>query len=260
MTRDDRHGGKVKALLLAAGLGTRLRPLTQRVPKCLVPIHGRPLLDYWFDLLYDTPIHDVLINTHHLRDQVVCYLEQLMPAGRFLLREAYEPQLLGSAGTIAANRDWMDDADTCLVVYTDNLSAVKLSELIHYHQSHDDPFTMMLFHTRSPRDCGIAQLDEQERVVDFIEKPQDPPSDMANAGVYVISAEAYREIADRQAFDIGHDILPTLVGRMRGWLYNGYHRDIGSLESLDFARRERPFCIDALSERACDAARRFSRP
>ncbi|MGE3638852.1 MAG: HAD-IIIA family hydrolase [Pirellulales bacterium] len=231
---------RIKALLLAAGLGTRLRPLTHRLPKCLVPIHGHPLLDYWIASIRETQIRDVLINTHHFPDQVRSYLQSVNEYGRPHVRESYEPKLLGSAGTIAANRRWLDDADDCLIIYTDNLSTVDLRELIRFHKSHDDPFTMMLFRTQYPQKCGIAKLDADQRVIEFVEKPQTPSSNLANAGVYVLSADAYREVADRQAFDLGHDVLPTFVGRMRGWLFDGYHRDIGSLESLELAMQEVP--------------------
>src|SRR5688500_6397317 len=91
-------------LLLAAGLGTRLRPLTDTVPKCLVPIAGKPLLDYWFDSLERAGVRDVLINTHHLRDAVRTHLDAVAEARPLRLGETYEPVLLGSAGTVHANR------------------------------------------------------------------------------------------------------------------------------------------------------------
>src|SRR5687767_4417606 len=116
-----------KSLLLAGGLGTRLRPLTDTTPKCLVPIRGRPLLDYWFDAFVRAGIADVLINTHHLPDQVRAYIGQKNASGQFRVAEAYEPTLLGSAGTHHANRDWIKTGDTALIVYADNLSDVDLS-------------------------------------------------------------------------------------------------------------------------------------
>lgn len=226
-----------KALLLAGGLGTRLRPVTDTTPKCLVPINGRPLLDYWFDALHAAGIRDVLINTHHLRDRVSDYISDRNENG-WSVEEAWEPELLGSAGTIRANPDWCDDSRHCLIIYADNLSEVNLGEFLKFHQAHDDPFSMMLFRTLNPRSCGIATLDANHRVVDFIEKPTEPTSDLANGGVYAITSEAYREIADMQAFDIGFDVLPRFVGRMRGWEFPGFHLDIGTHENLATANRE----------------------
>jgi len=229
---------RTKALLLAGGKGTRLRPLTDSVPKCLVDIGGRPMLEYWCDSLERVPVHDALINTHHLRDAVVEYLENVNARGRMVLSESYEPKLLGSAGTIHANRSWMDDADECLIIYADNLSNVDLGEMLAFHRSHDDPFTMLLFRTEKPRQCGIAELDAASRVISFVEKPEEPKSDLANAGIYVVSADAWREIADMKAFDLGFDVLPRFVGRMRGWAFDGYHRDIGTLDALEQARAD----------------------
>lgn len=234
------RGGRVKALLLAGGLGTRLRPLTNSTPKCLVPIAGRPLLDYWFDSLATAGVHDVLINTHHLPDAVRAYIDQINRGGRFRVSEAFEPKLLGSAGTIHANRSWADDADDCLIIYADNLSSVDLKRFLEFHRGHGDPFTMLLFHATNPKACGIAELDGQDRVVDFVEKPQQPKSDLANAGVYAVSRQAYHEIADMNKFDLGFDVLPRFVGRMRGWAFEGYHRDIGSYEALEQAHLDAP--------------------
>jgi mannose-1-phosphate guanylyltransferase len=221
-----------KVLLLAGGLGTRLRPLTDTTPKCLVPIHGRPLLDYWFDAFDDAGIADVLINTHHLPDEVRAYIARQNAIGRFRVREAYEPVLLGSAGTVHANRHWIQTGETCLIVYADNLSDVDLSQFLQFHTSRAGPTTMLLFHTPCPTKCGIAALDQDNRIVEFVEKPQHPRSDLANAGVYAVTSSAYHEMADMQKFDLGYDVLPAFVGRMFGWVWSGYHRDIGSPEAL----------------------------
>jgi D,D-heptose 1,7-bisphosphate phosphatase len=233
-----RREGRVKALLLAAGLGTRLQPLTDKVPKCLIPIGGRPLLDIWVECLAATGILEARINTHALAGMVRAYIDRVNAEGRIRLIESYEPVLLGSAGTVAANADLADDADLVVIVYTDNLSDIDLRPLIAFHRRHDDPLTMVLFRAANPRACGIAELDAEERIVSFIEKPEHPSSDLANAGLYVIDAAAYREIAMMEAFDLGMDVLPRFVGRMRGWEWGGYHLDIGTHEALDRARRE----------------------
>jgi mannose-1-phosphate guanylyltransferase len=229
---------RTKAVLLAGGLGTRLRPLTETVPKCLVDIGGQPLLDYWVDSLERARIRELLINTHHLPDPVREHLAALRAARGLSIREAYEPQLLGSAGTLTANRDFADDADECVIIYADNLSDMDLDAILRFHRGHGDPFTMVLFRTTRPKECGIASMDGQSRIVEFVEKPKEPKSNQANAGVYVISADAYREIADMRAFDLGFDVLPRFVGRMRGYLHEGYHLDIGHMAALEQARAD----------------------
>lgn len=228
-------GGRAKALLLAGGLGTRLRPITDATPKCLVEIEGRPLLDYWFETLEDAGIRDVLINTHHLPEQVRQFIAERNLRG-FRAVETFEAKLLGSAGTIAANSDWAGDADDVVIVYADNLSDVDIGGLLAAHRAHGDPVTMLLFRAPNPSACGIAELDGDGRVVNFEEKPAKPKSDLANAGVYVVTGAAWREIARMRAFDLGFDVLPRFVGRMCGHVHRGYHRDIGDHEALGAAR------------------------
>lgn len=231
------RSGRVKALLLAGGLGTRLKPLTDTIPKCLVEIGGRPLLGYWFDALAAAGVRDVLINTHHLPQPVRAFLAAKDRAG-FHTTEAFEPTLLGSAGTIAAAADFADDADDVVVIYADNLSDVDLGALVETHRRQGQPMTMLLFRTPRPSASGIAALDARGTVVEFVEKPAQPKSDLANAGVYVVTAKAWREIAAMRAFDIGFEVLPRFVGRMHGHLHPGYHRDIGTFEALEAARAD----------------------
>lgn len=230
---------RTKAVLLAGGLGTRLRPLTHTVPKCLVEIAGRPLLDYWFQALREAGITDVLVNNHHLPEAVRAFLDAKTHEG-FNAVEAYEPVLLGSAGTVAHNRSWADDADDVLIIYADNLSSLDVKAFMASHRAHGLPMTMLLFHAPNPKACGIAEVDATGRIVDFVEKPAEPKSDLANAGVHAVTADAWREMADAKAFDLGFDVLPKFVGRMQGHVHEGYHRDIGNLDALEAARADAP--------------------
>lgn len=226
----------VNAIILAGGLGTRLRPLTDAIPKCLVPIAGRPLLDYWVDILIGAGVRQARVNNHAHANQVRAYIESVKASGRLQLDESYEPELLGSAGTIAANSDLAEGVDIVIIVYADNFSDVDLGRMIAFHRSHDDPFTMLLFRAPVPSACGIAVLDSDSRIVSFVEKPIDPQGDLANGGIYIVDIDAYREIASMKAFDLGHEVLPRFVGRMRGWEWVGYHLDVGTHEALEKAR------------------------
>lgn len=236
--REKERAMQVKALLLAAGLGTRLRPWTASIPKCLVPIGGRPLLDYWVDRLVEAGIRQARVNTHGHADLVRLYLRRIARGGAIQISESHEPVLLGSAGAIAANADYADDASTVVLICADNLSDVDLKTMISFHRGHGDPLTMLLFRAPHPRACGIAEMDAEGRIIEFVEKPEHPKSDLANAGVYIVSANAYREIARCQAFDLGFDVLPQFVGRMRGWLWSGYHRKISTHHALTMAQYE----------------------
>jgi D,D-heptose 1,7-bisphosphate phosphatase len=229
---------RAKALLLAGGLGTRLRPLTDAIPKCLVPIANRPLLDFWIDHLAEAGIREARVNTHARAEQVRAYITKINSEGRLRLVESHEPTLLGSAGTVTANADLADEADQVVIVYADNFSDIDLRPLLAFHRAHGDPLTMVLFHAPDPRACGIAALDSVGRIVSFVEKPEQPASDLANAGLYVVDAQAYRQIAAMRAFDLGFEVLPKFVGQMRGWVWGGYHLDIGTHEALERARQD----------------------
>ena len=166
------------------------------------------------------------------------FIGSINARGRLRLAESYEPELLGSAGTIAANADLADDADDVVIIPSDYLSDIDLRALLAFHRRHDDPITMVLLRTPSPRARGIAELDAQSRVVSFIESTEHSPSDLSDSGIYILDAAAYREIAAMRAFDLGSDVLTRFVGRMRAWLWGGYHRYIGTREDLDLARRD----------------------
>jgi D-glycero-D-manno-heptose 1,7-bisphosphate phosphatase len=139
---------------------------------------------------------------------------------------------------VTANAYLADHADDILIIYADNLSDIDLRPLIAFHRNHGDPITMVLFRAPNPRACGIAEVDAEGRIISFIEKPELPKGDLANAGLYVIKAAAYREIARMGAFDLGFDVLPRFVGRMRGWVWGGFHLDIGTHEALERGCRE----------------------
>ena len=123
---------------------------------------------------------------------------------------------------MAANADLADDADEIVIIYADNLSDIDLRPLLAFHRQHGDPLTMVLFRAPNPRACGIAELDGEGRIVSFVEKPQAADERPGQRRSLRRHAAAYREIAAMRAFDLGFDVLPRFVGRMRGWVWEGY--------------------------------------
>ena len=231
----------MKAFLLAAGTGTRLRPLTQRRPKCLMPVAGKPLLDYWLSLCQRHGIDEVLINVHHHADQVREFVAA-RTSDALRIRLFPEERLLGSGGTLAANSDFVRREQEFLVLYADNLSNVNIEALVRFHHTHDGPVTMGLFHAAVPQQCGIVEVDQEGRVHSFEEKPNRPRSDLASAGVMVMEPEVYGLFPGTRTFDLGHDVLPRLAGRMYGQVIEEYLQDIGTLEKyLDALREWRGF-------------------
>jgi histidinol-phosphate phosphatase family protein len=208
------------------------------LPKCLVPVGGRPLLDYWIDRLAAAGVTEAVVNTHSHPELVRAFIRQVNRSGRLRLSEFHEPHLLGSAGTLAANPAFADDADDVLVVAADNFTNADLSPLLAYHRGHGDALTMLLYRAANPRACGIAECDPEGRVVGFVEKPAEPRSDLASGALYALTPAGYREMASAGGHDIGFDVLPRFVGRMRGWLCRDYYLDVGTTRTLQKARRD----------------------
>ena len=231
----------MRAFLLAAGLGTRLRPLTQSTPKCLVPIAGKPLLDYWLDLLFAGGIERVLINTHYLADAVRAHVVSSAWRGRIDL--AHEDHLLGTGGSLAANRSWCGQGPL-LLAHADNLTELKVTDLAQAHaiRAPGCVMTMATFQADDPRACGIVQLDGQGVVQGFFEKVADPPGTLANAAAYILEPEVmdFTVALGRPVIDFSTEVIPRFIGRIQSHALDGYHRDIGSPESLALAREAFP--------------------
>ncbi|MBU0971909.1 MAG: nucleotidyltransferase family protein [Proteobacteria bacterium] len=228
----------MKAFLLAAGLGTRLRPLTNDLPKCLVPVAGKPLLAWWIELMENSGIDEVLINLHYLPEKVESFLKKQDTKIRF--RIFCEEKLLGSAGTLRANREFVCREKDFFILYADNLTNYNLNNLLTFHRQQKSIFSMALFHSDNPRACGIAEIDGQNTVISFEEKPQKPKTNLANAGLYISDPSVLDIIPDRDAADIGFDLLPLLSGKMKGWITDDYLIDIGTLKNLQKAEKEWP--------------------
>ncbi len=228
----------MKAFLLAAGVGSRLRPITDVTPKCMLDIGGQPLLDLWLDAFDRAGVGDVLVNLHHLPDVVRRHLAT--HEGPPAVHMVYEPELLGSAGTLVANRQWVDGEELFLACNADNLTDFDLRSLVDAHREHDAIATLTVFHSPNPSAGGVVELDATSRVVGFAEKPSQPASDLTNAGMYAFHPSVLDEVGALPPKDIGYDLLPRLVGRARAVLVEGYFRDIGTADAYQRAREEWP--------------------
>ncbi|HEU5469741.1 MAG TPA: nucleotidyltransferase family protein [Actinophytocola sp.] len=226
----------MKAFLLAAGLGTRLRPITDSMPKCMVPVGSRPMLDIWLDMLEKAGVTEVLVNLHHFAGAVREHLVHRTGGPR--VRLFVEPELLGSAGTLLANREWVADEEMFLAVNADNLTDFDLTELVEAHRAGRPMATLTLFHAPRPSECGIVDVVDGH-VVGFTEKPEQPRGDLANAGMYAFRPDVLDLIAGPVPRDIGYHLLPRLVGYARAiTLGDSYFIDIGTPEALARARAD----------------------
>ncbi len=229
----------IKALLLAAGLGTRLKPLTDIWPKCLMPIRDRPLLEYWLSILQKLGINNVLVNTHYLSEQVEGFIKQ--PQFSDWVESVYEPNLLGTAGTIRKNIDFCQNS-TVLLAHADNWTCCNFLEFLDYHNNQrakGTVMTMMTFTCLDPKSCGIVELDNNGVVVDFHEKVEDPPGYLANAAVYLLEPEVVEWIKNNPGVDdFSAEVVPQFIGKIATWENKETHRDIGTIKSLRKAQND----------------------
>ena len=224
----------IRALLLAAGLGTRLRPLKNHTPKCLVPIAGRPLLAQWLEQLESISCQAAIVNTHYLADQVVAFLNKRPPSD-MAVQQFHEPELLGTAGTLLANKSFFADC-TGILIHADNATDADLQCLIKAHRNRPSHciLTMLTFSTRTPSKCGIVEIDSDGVVKAFHEKVSDPPGNRANGAVYVFDQELIEELValGPRISDFSTQVLPALVGRIHTWHTNAHYLDIGTPDGL----------------------------
>jgi mannose-1-phosphate guanylyltransferase len=236
----------MKALLLAGGLGTRLRPLTLTTPKPLLSIDEKPLLAYHLDHLRAHGITDVLINTHYLHTQIEDFVASYMAVQpkNFTVSTTYEPELLGSAGTLRANKDFFTSSkEPFLVVYGDNLTDIDYTKFIAHHKGADMPVTIASYYEQHPEQKGIIEYDEDLVIRKFIEKPkpEEVTSNFANAGMYIMDDSVFEtlEAFDELVLDFGYHIFPKLLSdavAMRIYQMDETLLDIGNIENYTKAQ------------------------
>ncbi len=229
-----------KAFVLAAGEGTRLRPITDEIPKCLVPIQGVPLLAIWLRSCREAGITDVLINIHAHPDRV----------RRFLAREDFgvnvrvieEESLLGSAGTLRANREWIAPEESFWVFYADVLNRADLASMARFHEQRCPAATLGVYEVPDPRRCGIVSTRADGTIDQFVEKPENPPGNLAFAGLMIASLPVLDMIPDCVPADLGFHVFPKLGGRMLAFPIREYLIDIGTPENYEKAQATWPGC------------------
>lgn len=201
-----------RAMLLAAGQGARLRPITDSVSKCMIPIGGKPLLEQNVAALRSYGVTDLVINLHHLPETVMNHFGDGESLG---VRISYslEPELLGTAGAVKKAEHFFDGP--FFVWYGDNLSTCRLDRLWKFHQSRRGVATIALHYREDPTQSGIVGLDENDRVTRFLEKPRPDQvfSHWVNAGILVLERDALEAIPNGRAADFGRDIFPALLER-----------------------------------------------
>ena len=223
----------MRAVLLAAGLGTRLRPLTDTIPKCLVPIKGKPLLDIWCDSLLKVGVSQILVNLHYKHQVVEEHIAKA--AYRDQVESVFEPELLGTAGTLIANRNFFNSQDGILL-HADNYSEANLGQLIKFHNQRPAKclMTMLAFRTETPQTCGILEVDDQNVLQNMHEKSLQDYGNLANGALYILSSELIASLTTES--DFSTQVIPKLYDRIYVVETNEIYLDIGTPESYALAQ------------------------
>jgi NDP-sugar pyrophosphorylase family protein len=208
----------MKALLLAAGEGTRLRPLTEKLPKPMIPIAGKPILEYNVEWLAQHGIREIAINLHHCPQAVMNHFGD---GSRFgvSITYSYEPELLGTAGAVKKLESFLQGTPSTssgqafLVVYGDNLIDCDLKRLLSFHHERGGLVTIVLHYRDDVSNSGVVAVETQDRVTSFVEKPkaQKVFSHWVNAGILVLEPEVVKYIPSGIPSDFGKEILPQLL-------------------------------------------------
>ncbi len=225
---------KVKALLLAAGYGTRLRPLTLITPKCLIKVNGVPLLHYWLMKLEKLGCDEVIINTHYLSDQVIEFLGNYKSL-KLSIITSHEKKILGTAGTLMKHIDFFKGS-TGLLIHADNYTNEDLDVFLenHYLRPKDCSITMLTFDSEEPSLCGIVQKDKEGRIIDFHEKSENYYGNCANGALYAFDDDFTNNLKNLtyKIQDFSLDVIPKFLGHIFSWHTSNIYMDIGNESSL----------------------------
>jgi mannose-1-phosphate guanylyltransferase len=226
----------MRVFLLSGGYGKRLLPITKNIPKCLVKLNNKPLLQIWIEKLKDCGYGPFLINTHYLSKKVYNFIDNSKFKKEVKL--VHEKKLLGTAGSLIKNVDFFNDEDG-LVLHADNYSEENFSNFLKRHNSRPKKclLTMMTHTTKNPKSCGIVKVNSKKIMIDYIEKPQKYFGDLANCAVYLISNKYLKDLKRKKYTDFSCQVIPKLKEKIFTFQTKNIFLDIGSPENLKFLKK-----------------------
>ncbi len=233
----------MKAFIMAAGIGTRLRPLTYHIPKPLVPIINTPVIGHLMKNLVAHGIEKIVVNLHYYPKMIVKYLGDGKKWG-VEIKYSYEKTLLGTAGGVKLQEKFFND--TFVVTSGDGLSDINFTKLVKFHKQKKAIATVALKEISAKLDYGLVIINKDFKVKNFLEKPswESIYSNLVNTGIYVFEPEIFKYIPKNKFYDFGHDLLPLLVSKglaVYGYVMSEYWCDVGNLQEYRNAQRD---CLD----------------
>ncbi len=219
----------MKAMVLAAGLGTRLRPLTYEITKPMVPVLDRPVMAHILDLLQRHGIEEVVANLHYFPDTIRAYFGES-------ISYRFEPELLGTAGGVRGCAEFFGE-EPFLVISGDALTDIDLSAFAARHREAGGIATLAVKKVRDTREYGVVLHDREGRITGFQEKPEpdEALSDLGNCGIYIFDPAIFEHFPERPFVDWAHDVFPALLEHDVPFHIHevrDYWNDVGSLAEL----------------------------
>src|SRR5579875_3612450 len=222
----------MKAVVMAGGEGSRLRPLTIARPKPMVPIVGRPVAEHILNLLKEHNITDVVMTVQYLASNIEDYFGDGSQFG-MRIRYSREESPLGTAGSVKLAEDWLRD-EPFLVISGDALTDFNLTKIIEFHREKQAMATLTLAHVANPLEYGVIITDDEGHITQFLEKPSWAQvfSDTINTGIYVLDPKIFDYFERDIVFDFSNDLFPILLKNgdpLYGYIADGYWCDVGNL-------------------------------
>lgn len=267
----------MRAVLMAGGSGTRLRPLTCDLPKPMVPILNRPIAEHIVNLLKRHDITEVIATLHYLPDVMRDYFQDGHDFGVQMTYAVEEEQPLGTAGCVKNIAELLDD--TFLVISGDSITDFDLKAAISFHKERQSKATLILTRVPNPVEFGVVITDKDNRIIRFLEKPSTSEifSDTVNTGTYILEPEVLEYLPENEESDFSKDLFPLLLAKgdpMYGYIAEGYWCDVGHLEAyresqydgldkkviLDFAYEEKEPGLWLGTDTYIDPSAKIDRP
>jgi len=226
----------MKALLLAAGKGERLKPITDNIPKVMIEIGKKPCLQHSIELLVQNGINEIAINTHYIPEAITNHFQDGKKFGA-RIRYSYEKEILGTSGSINNFRDFFDE--DFLVVYGDVIHAIDLKNFTAMHEEKKG-FATLALDSRNQLGKGVVILDANKKIKRFVEKPEkEIAGGFVNSGLYLFNKKVLEYIPSKGCSDFGKDIFPKILeeGKEMYGFIGGKAIDIGTYLDLAYARR-----------------------
>ncbi|MBL7147270.1 MAG: nucleotidyltransferase family protein [Nanoarchaeota archaeon] len=228
----------MKAIILSAGLGTRIRPLTDNIPKVMLPINEKPLLEHHINLLRKHGITDIAINLHYMPNKIIEYFQNGSRLG-VKINYSHEKELLGTSGAVKKLKPFFKE--TFIVVYGDVAVDVDFAKLIEFHKKNKAEATLVVHESDHPEDSDVIEINEKNEIVKLWNKPHKtmPKSNLTNAALYILEPEIINYIPEGKS-DFIKDVFPSLLKnnlKVMGYNTEEFIKDMGTLERYEIVKK-----------------------